>query len=417
MTVSMIALPAPPATPAPKPAPKLRREDSPAEGTFAKILRRKDEETSQVEQEGAMAAGQAAATNPTQNPPEPPASGGEAQAAPAAEQPSGISGGANAEPSVQAAAAIAASQESKPADSAAASAVTATAQSTFEAAPPQGQTSVSTNAGDTLAEAVKTATPPKIVTPGEPPSPEGATKQIDAIQAGDQPVIDAPQALQTRQAPSQPATQTALQPTPGAAETAPPLHAIKSGSSQVSDTQSEQNLSATIRSASHAESGVQSPPLAMRPDPLLTSEPARLAEAHSTGLLRQLGDQVQALVKTGSNSFRMQLYPEDLGHIELRLTTGHSGLGVTLIADQGSTGRLLETQLDALRHSLAQAGIQLNSLNVGSESLLRQNPGEQQTPANPGQWLSVAPPKQEPAPEVVQKHWSPVPTSGIDYRI
>lgn len=97
-------------------------------------------------------------------------------------------------------------------------------------------------------------------------------------------------------------------------------------------------------------------------------EPARLAEAQTTDILRQITRQMDQLSQSGRTTIRMQLSPQDLGQIELKITTTQQGVGVTLLADNASTGKMLETQVAQLRQNLADAGVQISNLQVGTQS-------------------------------------------------
>jgi flagellar hook-length control protein FliK len=102
-------------------------------------------------------------------------------------------------------------------------------------------------------------------------------------------------------------------------------------------------------------------------------EPARLTEAHPTTIkipesavlvqveraLESLGDST-----TTPNSVRLQLQPESLGRIELRVTHGEHGLRVTLTAENAATGQLLERRLDDLRQTLVASGVEVSGLSV-----------------------------------------------------
>jgi flagellar hook-length control protein FliK len=94
------------------------------------------------------------------------------------------------------------------------------------------------------------------------------------------------------------------------------------------------------------------------------SEPARLAEAPKNEAITQVADQVSQMVKSNRTSVRMQLYPEELGHIDLRIVTTKNGIGVTMVADKASTQLALKSEMDLLRQSIEQAGIQLSNLNI-----------------------------------------------------
>jgi flagellar hook-length control protein FliK len=97
-------------------------------------------------------------------------------------------------------------------------------------------------------------------------------------------------------------------------------------------------------------------------------EPARLAEAHNQGLTRQISQGVETLVRTGQTSIQIHLQPQDLGRIDLRLTTNGEGTWVTISTEKAATGMLLERQLDELKQTLVNAGVHLNdlSLNTGT---------------------------------------------------
>ena len=94
------------------------------------------------------------------------------------------------------------------------------------------------------------------------------------------------------------------------------------------------------------------------------SEPARLAEAPKNEAITQVADQISQMVKSNRTSVRMQLYPEELGHIDLRIVTTKDGIGVTMVADKVSTQQALKSEMDLLRQSIEQAGIQLSNLNI-----------------------------------------------------
>ncbi|MBA3074899.1 MAG: flagellar hook-length control protein FliK, partial [Anaerolineae bacterium] len=80
--------------------------------------------------------------------------------------------------------------------------------------------------------------------------------------------------------------------------------------------------------------------------------------------ITQVADQISQMVKSNRTSVRMQLYPEELGHIDLRIVTTKNGIGVTMVADKASTQLALKSEMDLLRQSIEQAGIQLSNLNI-----------------------------------------------------
>ena len=93
-------------------------------------------------------------------------------------------------------------------------------------------------------------------------------------------------------------------------------------------------------------------------------EPARIAEAHGTEVVNQISGALEVLAKTRQSALRLQLNPEDLGRIDLRMTTSQNGLAVVLSADQAATGKMLEGELARLKQSLENAGIQVAHLSI-----------------------------------------------------
>lgn len=104
------------------------------------------------------------------------------------------------------------------------------------------------------------------------------------------------------------------------------------------------------------------------------TEPARLAEAQTSDMIGQITRQMDQLSQSGRTTLRMQLYPNELGQIDLKITTTPQGVGITILADSANTGKLLETQVAQLRQSLMDAGVQITNLQVGA-----QNAGQQQS--------------------------------------
>ena len=103
-------------------------------------------------------------------------------------------------------------------------------------------------------------------------------------------------------------------------------------------------------------------------------EPARLAEAPKNEVLTQVTAQIDQMVKTNQSSLRVQLYPEELGHIDLKIVTTKGGIGVTMLADNASTQDVLKSEMNTLKQNIEQAGIQLSNLHIGQG----QNSNQQQ---------------------------------------
>lgn len=106
-----------------------------------------------------------------------------------------------------------------------------------------------------------------------------------------------------------------------------------------------------------------------------SEEPARLAEAPKNEVITQIGTQIDQMVKTNRSTVRMQLYPEELGHINIKIVTTHAGVGITMVADNPATQEILKTDMNSLKQNMQEAGVQISDLNIGQG----QNSSKQQT--------------------------------------
>lgn len=84
-------------------------------------------------------------------------------------------------------------------------------------------------------------------------------------------------------------------------------------------------------------------------------------------VIQQISDGVQEMAKTGQQTIRLQIYPQELGRVEVKLISNADGLQVVLSADRASTNRLLEHNLEQLQRSLLEAGIKVGSMSVGNQ--------------------------------------------------
>jgi flagellar hook-length control protein FliK len=140
----------------------------------------------------------------------------------------------------------------------------------------------------------------------------------------------------------------------------------------------------------------------------------------STLPIQQIVNEVDQSLQTGQNVVRIQLHPENLGKIDIRLSSDASGLGINIMAENASTKRLLESQVEILRQSLDNAGLHLSHMNFGMKG--QEGQGERQfyqnDPSNVSQnWF------QKPWHESETGKYSDPPQrmslqlTSIDYRI
>lgn len=89
---------------------------------------------------------------------------------------------------------------------------------------------------------------------------------------------------------------------------------------------------------------------------------------------------IRAALSDGSNRIHIQLWPEELGKLEIRLNVSADGkTGVTVTADNRQTLELLQRDARGLQQALADAGLQTDSgsLNFNLRGGEQQNNGQQ----------------------------------------
>lgn len=89
-----------------------------------------------------------------------------------------------------------------------------------------------------------------------------------------------------------------------------------------------------------------------------------VAASSSLSVVQQIVAQMEGAIQTGKSSLNIQLNPKELGGIELHLVSSAHGVSVTMIAEQASTGRMLEDKSSQLRQSLADSGVHLSALGI-----------------------------------------------------
>ena len=127
---------------------------------------------------------------------------------------------------------------------------------------------------------------------------------------------------------------------------------------------------------------------------------------------------MDATIQTGRSTMRLQLNPRELGAIDVHLVSGAQGVSVTVFAEHASTGRLLELQIDQLRQSLKEAGVQLSDLNISQQG----QPGQQGGSSNRNPHSSqpyhrmTQLPEADTAARLRSERAAGYP-NGIDYRV
>lgn len=89
--------------------------------------------------------------------------------------------------------------------------------------------------------------------------------------------------------------------------------------------------------------------------------------------IQQIVQETAFSLKAEKSSLHLQLNPQDLGTIDIHFSSDEKGVGITIMTEHASTGRLLESQIDTLRQSLNDAGLNLSHIDFGMKGQSGQN--------------------------------------------
>ncbi len=130
-----------------------------------------------------------------------------------------------------------------------------------------------------------------------------------------------------------------------------------------------------------------------------------MAEINSQAaeVIQQIMSQMKVKIKSGVTSMRLLLNPKELGEIEVQMIRNTEGVSVTFFAEQANTARMLETQMNQLRQSLKDAGVQLTDLNFSQHDQPKHEGGFLKQGPNFGQYLQDNAPQIELANKVVER--------------
>jgi len=192
----------------------------------------------------------------------------------------------------------------------------------------------------------------------------------------------------------------------------------KSHSAEIGNQKESHTQLSVTKEAGKAEAGQASGPPINVTTPK-SMEPARLAEAHRSEVVQQVAKELAVFSKSGGTSLRLQLYPEQLGRIDVRLISKMDGVQIVIHAENSSTATLLEKDLHLLRDSLIQSGVNLSGLSIGG--------GQAQTRSGLGQnelrpITEVFSRSEHSAESAESSHASPTQrwrdsSSTLDYRV
>ncbi len=140
-----------------------------------------------------------------------------------------------------------------------------------------------------------------------------------------------------------------------------------------------------------------------------------LVQPKALPIIQKVSTQVAEMVREQGQSMRLQIHPENLGKIDLRLVSNSDGMRVVMTAEVPATARLLETHLDQLQQSLSHAGVSISGMSVNSQGAQGQSANASQNqPQNMGRSATTSfQSETESASPVVLS----VSSSGFDYRV
>jgi hypothetical protein len=140
--------------------------------------------------------------------------------------------------------------------------------------------------------------------------------------------------------------------------------------------------------------------------------------AEEKEVVQQVMRHINSNLKNGPTSMHLQLNPSELGAIDVQMVSDLHGVHVTFFAEQASTGKLLETQLDQLRTSLMDSGVHLSGLDIGQHNQSGQKGGSfEQSPNFTRDFSPNFPKVQTGNQEDSQLERSLGQSSDIDYLI
>lgn len=134
-------------------------------------------------------------------------------------------------------------------------------------------------------------------------------------------------------------------------------------------------------------------------------------------VLQQVAVQIKTALADGSSKIHIQLQPEELGKLDIRLNVGADGkTGVVITADNKNTLDTLQRDSSGLQRALSDAGLSTDS---GSLSFnLRGGQQEQDNAQAAMTYQKTAPAEEEvPVPAVVTRNYVVNINEGLDIRI
>jgi flagellar hook-length control protein FliK len=90
-------------------------------------------------------------------------------------------------------------------------------------------------------------------------------------------------------------------------------------------------------------------------------------------VLNQIQETLGKVVKSGENEIRLQLSPENLGVLNIRIIAGKEGTQVLFKTDNLHSSQLISGQVDTLKAMMIEAGIKVDQVLVSDFSFSQQS--------------------------------------------
>lgn len=170
--------------------------------------------------------------------------------------------------------------------------------------------------------------------------------------------------------------------------------------------------------------------LTAQPEDLVELEPSRvntglyatastraenLVQQQPLPIIQKVSAEMTQLVREQGQTMRIQIHPENLGKIDLKLVSNSDGLKVVMTAEVPATAKLLENHLDQLQRQLANAGVSISGMSVNSQGAQGPFSNPLQPQSNDVPRVSIPDFQQDVETTAVQA--VTVSSSSLDYRV
>jgi flagellar hook-length control protein FliK len=141
-----------------------------------------------------------------------------------------------------------------------------------------------------------------------------------------------------------------------------------------------------------------------------------LIQPKTLPMIREISQEVVNLVREQGQSMRIQVHPENMGKIDLRLISNSDGIRVVMTAENPATAKLLENNMNQLNQSMKDAGLALNGTSVNSQGAQGQSNNPSFNQSQQGSLKSTRPIFLD-EPISISPVAITTSSTGLDYRV